>query len=411
MAVFSYKAIKQTKTGAVSACGTIVADTARSARDQLRQQGLEIEQIRTARGARTSGDDKAAKKPNSRRWFNHNSVHVTTLLREISTLLTVGVPLLEALDTVSKQYRGKFQMTILQLRDDVSGGKALADAMRQQPDCFDALTIAITHVGENAGTLDDSLAQIADFRERSLQLRGHVGTALIYPAVVLLMGLMIATFLMTYVVPNLLSMLIDAGRPLPTTTLIVKTISDFLRNWWWLLLACGLGLGLAIRTAMATDRGQLRWHRLLLRLPGIGQLIRKQAVVRLSLIIAALMRSGVEFVDTIRIARQTTSNRVLAQSLSDCEQAVIAGRDIGPALSESGAFSPAVVQVFTMGQHSGRLEDMLDRLAMDYDKQVQTATSRLTALLEPLLIILLATVVGFIAFATVMPILEAGNVF
>ncbi|QNN21545.1 type II secretion system F family protein [Planctomycetales bacterium ZRK34] len=417
MPVFSYKAIDPASSGELTT-GTVIADTARAARDQLRQRGLEIEQIRTTRSrprnSRNPRMEKAQDESDSRgsspRWFRQSSGQVTTFLREISTLLAVGVPLLEALDTVSQQYRGRFQTVILQLRDDVSSGVALAEAMRRQSEVFDELAIAITHVGENAGTLDDSLAQVADFRERSQQLRGRVGTALMYPLIVLLMGLGVAVFLMSYVVPNLLSMLIESGRPLPTTTLIVKTLSDGLRHWWWLILAGVLGLGLTFNMLLSTERGRLSWDRLQLKLPLLGTIIRKQVIVRLSLIIAALMRSGVEFVDTLRIARQTTTNRVLASSLEDCEKAVIAGRDIGPALAESGAFSPAVVQVFAVGQHSGRLEDMLERLAMDYDKQVQTATARLTALLEPILIIVLATVVGFIAFATVMPILEAGNV-
>lgn len=400
MAVFTYKALADQ----TSETGTIIADTARAARDQLRARGLIIEHVHES--SPQSGRSPRA----SRRFFRRiTSGGVTTILRELSTLLAVGVPLLEALDTIAGQFKGGTRAMVLGLRDDVSQGRTLAAAMRACGS-FDDLAVAMTEVGENTGTLDQTLNQIADFRERAQQLKGKIGTALLYPMILSISGVGVTVFLMSYVVPNLLAMLIDSGRQLPTSTIIVKAASDTLLGYWWAVLTGLLLVVLAIRLYLGTHGGRLRWHRLQLHLPGVGSLLRKQATVRLSLIIAALMRAGVEFVDAIRIARRSTKNLVLAEALDNCETAVIAGQDLGPALDEAGAFPPAVVQVFAVGQHSGRLEEMLERLALDYDKQVQTAANRLTAILEPILIILLATVIGFIAFATIMPILEAGNV-
>jgi type II secretory pathway component PulF len=154
----------------------------------------------------------------------------------------------------------------------------------------------------------------------------------------------------------------------------------------------------------------MAWHRSQLRLPLLGDLIRKQAIARMSMVMAVLLKSDLPFVRAVRIAQRTVNNRVLRDALVTCENAVVAGRDISVALEHTGAFPPLVIQVFAVGQASGRLEEMLEDLASDYDTQVEIATNRLTTLLEPLMMILLAIVVGFIAFATILPILEAGDV-
>jgi len=167
----------------------------------------------------------------------------------------------------------------------------------------------------------------------------------------------------------------------------------------------------AIIWALRIDRIRFAWHRAQLKIPIVGDLIRKQAIARIAVIVSTLMKSGLVFLRGIEIAGRATRNLVLKRALEDCGQAVQAGRDISDALQSTGAFPPMVVQIFSVGQHSGRLEEMLDRLATDYDRQVNTIANRFTSVLEPVLIIILALVVGFVAFATVLPLLEAGNVF
>jgi type II secretory pathway component PulF len=231
-----------------------------------------------------------------------------------------------------------------------------------------------------------------------------------YPSIVLAAGLGVSVFLMTYVVPNLLGVLEDSGKDLPLATWVVKGISDVLRSWWWAILA-GLGaVAAAVASVLRSEKGGMAWHRSQLRLPLLGDLIRKQAIARMSMVMAVLLKSDLPFVRAVRIAQRTVNNRVLRDALVTCENAVVAGRDISVALEHTGAFPPLVIQVFAVGQASGRLEEMLEDLASDYDTQVEIATNRLTTLLEPLMMILLAIVVGFIAFATILPILEAGDV-
>jgi general secretion pathway protein F len=269
--------------------------------------------------------------------------------------------------------------------------------------------VNITEVGEDAGTLDSSLERLAEFRERSAQLRGRVSTALIYPAIVMITAICASVFLMTFVIPRILQPLIEQGLTLPLPTRIVKGASDFLIAWWWLVgiaVACAFA---AVTAALNTTRGKLLFHRTLLRIPLLGDLVRKQAIVRIAIVVSTLLKSGIVFVRALEIAQRTTTNLVVRDALIRCERAITAGGDISDALAQSGAFPPMVIQIFAVGQQSGRLEEMLDRLAGVYDQQVQLSAQRLAAVLEPILIVLLALLVLFIVMATVLPILEAGN--
>jgi type II secretory pathway component PulF len=403
MAVFTYKATDPTRGEAARAqTGTIAADTPRQARDRLRERGLLVQDLAGA-------DDRATSRRILRVRRRTRRHETTTFVRELSTLLGVGVPLLEALDTIARQHRGPFHAIILQLRERVAAGSSLAAAMGEHPGVFDDLAINITDVGEDAGTLDTSLQRLAEFRERGDQLRGRLATALIYPAIVLTMAVFASLFLMTFVVPRILEPLVEAGQPMPLPTRIVKGASDFLLSWWWLLGAIVLAVACLFAAVLRTSRGRLAWHRFLLKIPILGDLIRKQAIVRICVVTSTLLKSGIVFVRAIQIAQRTTSNLVLRDALNRCERAVLAGGDIAQALEQTDAFPPMVVQVFSLGQQSGRLEEMLDRLEVAYDQQVSAAAQRFAAVLEPALIIILAIVVLFIVMATVLPILEAGN--
>jgi general secretion pathway protein F len=400
MAVYTYVA---TGTGLAPLQGTIAADSPRQARDRLRSQGLSIQDlVEQAPGRRETFLG---------RYLTARHVDkVTGLLQEMSTLLAAGIPLLESLDTITRQHTGRFRQSILMLRDHVSSGGSLAEAMNLQPALFDGLCVNIVEVGENAGTLEVALLRLVEFRRRSARLKNRVLSALLYPCIVLAVGVAVSLFLMTYVVPNLLGVLVDSGKPLPTTTVVVKGLSDFLIGWWWLLLGAVVAGGAGLGALLRTDRGGMAWHRLQLRIPLVGDLIRKQAIARMAMVMAILLKSGIVFVQAVEIAQRTVRNRVLREALEACQEAVLAGRDIAVALERTHAFPPLVIQVFAVGQASGRLETMLENLAADYDTHVDIASSRLAALLEPLMMILLAIVVGFIAFATIMPILEAGHV-
>lgn len=403
MALYTYTAAAIGTLGPRTLQGLVTADSPRQARDQLRAQGLSVQDL-VEQGSSVRRGGWA--------WYrtSRSRGRVTGFLQELSTLLSAGIPLLEALDTSARQHAGAFRQSVLLLREHVATGGSLAQAMKLQPVLYDEVCCGVIEVGQNAGTLDTSLARLVEYRRKSESVRDKVTSAMIYPAIVLAVGLVVSLFLMTFVVPNLLSVLVDSGKPLPASTLIVKTMSDTLLAWWWVILPSVLAAGLGLAAWLRTESGQIRWQTFQLRLPLLGDLIAKQAIARMAMVMATLLRSDVTFIRSVQIVGPTVRNRVLRSALDSCEHAVTAGRDIAAALEKTGVFPPLVVQIFAVGQASGRLEEMLEGLSRDYDVQVDIASGRLTALLEPVMMILLAIVVGFIGFATILPILEAGNI-
>lgn len=400
MAVYSYKAVEADDSPIT---GDVAAGSPRQARDLLRAKGLTVHQIQAR-------PEKVTINFWSHRRARRHSPAITGFVRDLSTLLAAGIPLLESLDTLIRQNKGSVRAVLLDLREQIASGNSLAEAMRRQGAFFDDLCVNIAGVGENTGTLDVALARLADFKEHAQRLKSRVGTALIYPGIVALVGMAVMIFLMTFVVPNLLATLQQSGRPLPAVTRIVKGISDFLRGYGWLAGLGVIALGFGLRRLIGTARGKMLWHRIILRLPLVGELVRKETIARLAVVLAALLRSGVVFLQAVQIARKTTGNVIFQKALLACEEAVESGQDIAMPLEKTGVFPPMVVQMLAVGQQAGELENMLEQLAKAYERHVDTATARLTAVLEPALILILAIMVGFIVFATILPILEASNV-
>lgn len=435
MPVFTYQAIEADQT---PASGTVIADSAWQARDQLRDRGLTVQSVEQQQAA--SQAQRNGLKGIWLFWLaKRHRPSVTQFARELSTLLGVGVPLLEAMDTLIQQQQQSSQRSRLQtslpttsaqpssssrfhrhnhflqvlllLREQIASGESLSQAMATQPHIFDAMCINLAEVGEDSGTLERSLEQLAVFREKSERFRGKLLSALMYPMVVVLTGLGVTLFLMTVVVPDLIQTLLEAGRPLPWVTQWVKWISDAILHFWWLILLIAVGSYFTIYIIGKTESGRRSLHLLILRLPLIGELARKQALVRIAHVISTLIGSGVVFLRAMEVAERSTSNKIIQNALLQSRTAIGAGREISEAFMSSRVFPPLVIQVFAIGQRTGKLESMLERLAVDYDRQLETATERVISILEPVLILILAVIVGFVAFATVLPILEAGNVF
>ena len=395
MAVYTYQAL----AGASAVSGTISADTPRQARELLRDQGLIVREVSDHRPPRAT----VLRRPHVGR------PQTTTLVRELATLLGAGVPLLDALDTLARQHRGPGRSTVLLVRDHVAAGGTLAAAMRAQPAVFDELAVNIAEVGEDAGALDAALDRLADFRERADAFKNRLGTALIYPLIVTVVGACSSVFLMTFVVPKILQPLVEQDLPLPLPTRIVKAASDGLLDWWWLMAIAVAAVVVTFTAVLRTAGGRTAYHRLLLRTPVVGPLVLKQSIVRVAVVLSTLLRSGVVFVRGLQIARRSTDVLPVRHALERCEAAVVAGGDIAAALDATGVFPPMVVQLLSVGQQSGRMEDMLDQLAAAYQRQVAADSARLAAVAEPAVIVVLAVFVLFLVLATVLPILEVGN--
>ncbi len=400
MAVFAYRGLNGQR---VSVRGTVAAETPRQARDLLRAQGVVVQGLNEQRSGSTTA------------WWSpllmgRARSHWPMAVHELSMLLHAGIPMLEALDTIAQQHTGPFRTAMLSVRDRVAAGSSLADALRDRPDLFDAASVHLVEVGENAGTLDQVLEQLADFKQRLLQFKDQVFTALMYPVFLMLFGSAAAIFLMTSVLPPLLDNLSETLDELPWPTRVVKGISDVLVEYGWMLaLASGVCL-VVVAALLQTPAGRHFRDRSLLRMPLLGPLLVKQGISRVAMIIGTLCRSGLTLTAAVDLAARSTGNVILREALEDCGKRISAGEDVAVALQNAGVFPPLAVRVFSVGQETGRLDEMLMRLSADYERQLSTVTARITALLEPILIIVLACFVGFLLLATILPILEAGNV-
>ncbi|TWT98396.1 type II secretion system F family protein [Stieleria varia] len=400
MAVFSYTGVDPSRQ---TIKGTIAADTPRQARDLLRMQGVQVRKL-------VPCVEKDSRRWSSRFSLSSTASQWTTVVHEMSMLLSAGIPILDALDTIAQQHTGTFRAAILGVHDRVAAGASLADALAERPDLFDAASVHMVAVGENSGTLDSVLQQLAEFKQRQMRFRDAVTTALIYPLFLVCFGTAAAVFLMTSVLPPLLENLQETLTELPWPTRVAKAISDVLLGYrWWLLAGAGVG-AVGLYLVLRSERGKELCHSAVLRLPVVGSMSIKQNVSRIATIIGTLTRSGVDLPRAVDLAGQSIGNRVFKRALGECGERISAGVEIADAMASTGVFPPLAVRVFSVGQDSGKLDEMLFRLADDYDGQVATTSERLTSLLEPVLILVLAALVGFLLLATILPILEAGNV-
>ncbi|MEZ6137036.1 MAG: type II secretion system F family protein [Pirellulaceae bacterium] len=383
--------------------GIISAETPRAARDRLRETGVDIRRIHE-RADRKQVDFSAAFR---RRRL---STSLTEFIREMATLLQAGVPLLEAIDCSLPQTKPALQEPLAAMRDRIAGGESLAEAMSHEAWLFDDMMTGMVRVGEHAGNLEDVLDQTASFREQSAQLQDRVISAVLYPAIVFAVSIAVTLFLMTVVVPMLLKNLTELGSQLPWPTRVLKFLSDnLLLHGWWIGLVVAIGLaGLALWLKSA--RGRVVSAKLMLRIPVFGTLIRKQSIGRIALVVACLLRSGIDLVEALKIAAQSCNNVLVKRAIEHVTQDIQGGAGLKEAISKHAIFPASVAQIFALGQQSGQLEGMLQRLGADYDRQAAVLAGRVTSIAEPLPILMLSVVVGFILFATVLPILEAGNV-
>lgn len=375
------------------------ADSHRRARDELRSRGLQVRSIREAPA-------------NSSLW--QGSVRLrggtSAFISDLATLLAVDVPLASALETLSKQFHGAARRAVAQIHDDVASGQSFATAMRSSSIRFDVVVIAMVEVGEATGQLDTVLARAAEYLERTSRFRDRVGTSLVYPAIVAVACIVVCTFLLTFVLPMLVDNLVELGRSIPWPTRVLRSIGRFLTDYWIGILLVLVCAGAGVWMGARTGAGARRLQKLLLRIPLIGEMWRKQEISRTALVLSTLLESGVVLASALELVERSGRNLLLRDALASIRRRIVEGTDLGRAVGAEKFFPPVVAHVFSIGQESGQLETLLKRIAADYDRQVDTMATRLSATIEPVMIVILTLVVGFIMFATLLPILEAGNV-
>jgi type IV pilus assembly protein PilC len=335
---------------------------------------------------------------------------IVIMTRQFATMINAGLPLVQALDILTKQADNKvLQASVQDVLSDVESGNTLADALREHPRVFSPLYVNMVAAGETGGILDTILLRLAVFLEKNEALARKVKGAMIYPAVITIVAGLAIVILLLFVIPTFQVMFASFNQVLPLPTRIVIGMSAFLQGYWWALLACGALVGLAFRRWMATSGGRLTFDRILLRLPVLGNLARKSSVARFTRTLGTLLSSGVTILDGLEITARTSGNRVIHDAILASRSSIAGGQSIAEPLRQSGVFPPMVTQMINVGEETGDLDGMLTKVADFYDEEVDVAVEALLKAMEPAMIVVLGTIVGGMIVAMYLPIFGVIN--
>jgi general secretion pathway protein F len=385
--------------------GIVNADDSKEAIEKLRGQQLypsRIAPIASERSRRRGGGTR-------QRLFGQrvNRGDLVVVLRQLATLMSAGIPLAEALDSVVKQTdKRSLHRLLAQVQERINEGSSLAGAVGEQPQAFPATFAAMIRAGENSGTLELVLERLADFGEQQLALTRRLQSSLAYPILIFLVSLGVIFFLMSYVVPRVSGIFLDFEQALPLPTLLLMKVSGFVQAYWWgfpLLIAL---LWLAVKHFLSTERGKAFWDRHLLRLPLIGRIVHNIIIARVSHTLGTLLQNGVSLMHSMAIARNVVSNSQMQRALDETIRDVSEGSSLASPLSKQSVFPASMVQLVASGEQSGQLDQMFLKVAQTSENFVSNKISLLTSLLEPIMILVMGAIVGFVVLAVLLPIFD-----
>jgi len=381
--------------------GQKVSGERMAANKQSLQQALRRERI-------TPGAIREKGKEFSLPTFGSGKVSVKDIavfFRQFSVMIDAGLPLVQCLEILAaNQENQAFQKTLTGVRTTVEGGATLANAMRQYPVVFDDLTTNMIEAGETGGILDIILQRLATYVEKAVRLRAAVKSALIYPVAVVSIAMLIVGALLKWVVPIFANLFAGLGVNLPLPTRIVMGLSAFVQSFWWIFLVGGFGLFFGIKQIRKHPRGKYYFDKGLLHLPILGSLLRKIAVGRFTRTLGTLITSGVPILEGLSITARTSGNAVLEEALMKVRKAIEEGRTIVDPLRESGVFPNMVTQMIGVGEATGAMDSMLQKIADFYEEEVDAATKDMLAMLEPAIIGILGLTIGGIVISLYMPL-------
>jgi general secretion pathway protein F len=335
---------------------------------------------------------------------------VAIFTRQLATLVHAGIPLAEALGALAEQSdHRKLQMILAGIRQKVNEGSALADAMAEYGAVFPELYVNMVRSGESAGNLDAVLARMADFLDAQYELRSKVSSAMAYPILMAIVGTGVMTVLMVVVVPPIAGIFADSGKALPWNTQLLIGVAGIAGGYWWLVLPLLIAGFLFLRRWSRKPRGRALMDRVKLRILIVGRLIRLLAVARFARTLATMLSSGVPVLTALDIVKRVLNNTVLEKVIEDARVAIREGESIAATLKKSGQFPSMMCHMVAVGERSGQLEAMLENVAGAYERDVEMEVGRLTSLLAPIMILIMAVGIGFIIFSVLVPIMDMGQ--
>ncbi len=327
--------------------------------------------------------------------------------RMFATMIDAGLPLVQCLDILSKQQENKtFKKILSEVKESVESGSTFADALRKHPKAFDELYVNLVAAGEVGGILDTILNRLAAYIEKAMKLKKQVKSAMTYPSTIVGIALIVISVILIFVIPAFEKMFADFGGSLPAPTQIVINISNFIQKYFLVMLGAGVGFVFAFKKYYSTPKGRDQVDALALRLPIFGILIRKVAVAKFTRTLGTMISSGVPILDGLEIVAKTAGNKTVEKAIYKVKQSISEGKTIAEPLEQSGVFPAMVCQMIAVGEQSGSIDAMLNKIADFYDDEVDDAVSNLTAMMEPLLMLFLGVTVGGLVIAMYLPIFK-----
>ena len=404
MAVFVYRA--RDPAGEMIR-GRADAESERDLLARLRNQGflvLEVQKDRDLQSIMLQPGNLFSRKPGGK--------DLAVFARQFSTMISAGLPVVTALKVLAKQSTNlRLSRALSQIAADVEAGEGLSAAFVRQGDTFPTVMVQMIAAGEVGGILDEVLDRVANQLEKDEVIRQKVRSALVYPTIVSSVALLVVIFLMIVVVPKFLQVYADLGTELPFATQLLISISTIMRDYWWAVAVSVAGIILGLRQWLRTEQGALMWDRFLLKVPVFGPMIVKQAVARFSRTLGGLLSSGVTILKALAVVEKVVGNRVMSQAVKAALEDVRQGQNLVVPLRRSEVFPPMVLQMITIGEETGTIEKMLSKVADFFEDEVQRTAERLSASLEPAIIVGLALTVGFIVASMMMPIFNLWTAF
>jgi general secretion pathway protein F len=405
LAVFEYKALN---AKGKKITGLIDSDSLSGARTRLREQQLYPTSLAPVRSdAREKGRKKRADTPVFGFFSKIRPAEIAMVTRLMATLLSSGFPLVKTVATVAGQTRSRtFQKVLSRVKDAVEEGSSFADALRQYPRVFPGVYVNMVAAGESSGTLELVLERLADFSEGREETRKKIQAALAYPLIMTVIGFLVLVILLTYIVPGIVQIFSDMNQALPMPTLILIQVSEFFTRFWWAVILMPAGVWTGVFLARRTDKGVLYTDLAVIRFPVAGPLIRKMIAARFSRTLGSLLENGVPLMTALSIARKIAGNRVISELIQTTAERVEQGGELGTTLIADPYFPKLASRMIQVGEKSGELEKMLIKTADLYEREVQSAVTAATALVEPVIILVMGVVVGLIILAICLPIVE-----
>lgn len=389
--------------------GVLSADNVSALKAALRREGVYLTSVKeaAASGAPTGASKGGSREVDLSRFVDRvRPKDVAQMTRLLGTLLGSGVTLPESLRALTDQVESpRFKGILSSISEQVNQGSALGDAMAEYPKIFPKLYTNMIRAGEASGALETVLFRLAEFMEKELEIRSKVNSAMFYPVLLAFLGVVLVIVLMVAIVPKLTNMFDSMAAELPWNTKLLIWMSDTLSSYWYIFLLGSIFSVWAFRKWRETESGRKRGDAILLKVPVLGDLVRKVAISRFARTLETLLASGVQLLEALDIVRTLLGNVILEEVVSEARDNIREGEGIAPALKQSGQFPPLVTHMISVGERSGQLEQMLGDVADAYDRETNTTIARFTAMLEPLMIVVMGVGVGFVVFSIMRPIM------